>query len=96
MMYHDPSGRYEQEYSDDFTTESGQSRTEQMDGEVGNVAGGMEYEGDIVTLSGQWKYERFFEGLSKADNWSRRNGMVQNGVKYDGLKDGVLLDAKGN
>lgn len=60
----------------------------------------VESEGGTPTLSGQWKtVNESMSDFSRAyqKQITGQEGMVwvQNGVKFDGMKDGVLLDAKG-
>ena len=56
--------------------------------------------GDLSTLSGEWKVVNesmsdFSRAYQKQITGQERMAWVQNGVKFDGMKDGVLLDAKG-
>ncbi len=57
-------------------------------------------EGGTSTLSGQWKtvnenMSDFSRAYQKQITGQEGMAWVQNGVKFDGMKDGVLLDAKG-
>ncbi len=57
-------------------------------------------ESDASTLSGQWKsvnenMSDFSRAYQKQITGQEGMAWVQNGVKFDGMKDGVLLDAKG-
>ncbi len=57
-------------------------------------------EGGTKTLSGQWKtvnesMSDFSRAYQKQITGQEGMAWVQNGVKFDGMKDGVLLDAKG-
>lgn len=57
-------------------------------------------EGSKPTLSGQWKnvnesMSEFSKAYQKQITGQENMAWVQNGVKFDGMKDGVLLEAKG-
>jgi len=57
-------------------------------------------EGGTSTLSGQWQavnesMSDFSRAYQKQITGQKGMAWVQNGVKFDGMKDGVLLDAKG-
>lgn len=57
-------------------------------------------EGGTSTLSGQWQtvnesMSDFSRAYQKQITGQEGMAWVQNGVKFDGVKDGVLLDAKG-
>lgn len=70
-----------------------------------DIAGLNEYtknalKGDTSTLSGQWKtvnenMSDFSRAYQKQITGQEGMAWIQNGVKFDGMKDGVLLDAKG-
>lgn len=75
------------------------SDTAELAEDAGKVADKVA-EGGTTTLSGQWRtvnenMSDFSSAYQKQITGQERMAWVQNGVKFDRMKDGVLLDAKG-